>query len=137
MSSPDLNKPILFFDGTCSLCNNSVQWVLKHEKDEDIQFIPLESPIARGILFKFHLDPKNSSSVLFYSNGNLLSKSAAVKELLKHTKWYTFLFKFWFIFPQTFSDKAYDFVAKNRYKWFGKTDACIYPQGKISKRFFH
>ncbi|MFN7729866.1 MAG: thiol-disulfide oxidoreductase DCC family protein [Bdellovibrio sp.] len=117
-------KPIVFFDGVCHLCNGFVDWIVARDQGQKILFAPLQGETAAQNLTQ---DQRQAlESVLVLSQGRILSKSSAVLLILEHLPGYywTGLFQ---IVPLFLRDLVYDFVARNRYRWFGKSETCRLP----------
>ncbi len=129
------DKHIILFDGVCNLCNGFVQFVIKNDSENYFQFAPLQSEIGTEIQKKAALNPKNLSSVVYYKNGEIHTKSTAALEIGKKLKKWSVLSSILFIFPKFFRDFIYDFIAKNRYKWYGKTDSCMIPTPELQNKF--
>lgn len=126
------NQPILFFDGVCNLCNSSVQFVLKKDKTKTIKFASLQSDYAREYLGKLNNLP---DSIVFVSEGEIYTESTAALKLIPFLGApYKMLLIFW-IFPKKFRDIIYRYIARNRYKWFGKKDECFLPSSEYKERF--
>ena len=129
------HRSILLFDGHCNMCNSSVQFVLKHEKREQLSFASLQSDAGREILAHYNIDPKEVDSVVLIENEKAYIKSSAALRASKYLKGlYPILFGF-IIVPSFIRDLVYDFIARNRYKWFGKTESCMIPDKNVANRF--
>lgn len=118
------NRPVVFFDGVCHLCNSFVDWVVRHDRDKRILFAPLQGETAAN-----HLTPeqrKELSSVLVKDGDRILEKSEAVLRVLAELPGWKSLATLRLI-PRPLRDLVYDFVAKNRYRWFGKYETCRVP----------
>lgn len=114
---------ILFFDGACHLCQRTVQFVLKHESAEILKFASLQSEYARQSIPQ-NLLPPHSDSLVLWEKGIFYAKSRAVLRLCGYFRfpWSMGYGLRWF--PQCLGDPLYDFIARRRYRWFGKTEAC-------------
>lgn len=129
------HKAILLFDGYCNLCNSSVQFVLKHEKKEELYFTSLQSEAGIEILKEYAIDVNKVDSLVLIENNQAYIKSSAALRASKYLKGlYPLLFSF-IIVPAFIRNFVYDFIARNRYKWYGKSDTCMIPDKKISHRF--
>lgn len=129
------NKTILLFDGYCNLCQSSVQFVLKHEKKPELYFTSLQSETGVQLLKHYSIDPNKVDSFVLIENNKAFVKSSAALRVLKYLKGlYPLGFGF-IIVPQFIRNIVYDFIAKNRYKWYGKTDSCMLPDKDLLKRF--
>lgn len=129
------NSPILLFDGHCNLCNNSIQFVLRHEKKAIIQFASLQSEIGTRLLQQHAINTKEIDSLVLIDNETVFVKSAAALRLTKHLKGLYPALIILLVVPAFIRDVVYDYVARNRYKWFGKTDSCMVPSPKFKNRF--
>lgn len=135
--STSLDSHIILFDGVCNLCNGFVQFVIKRDKKARFQFASLQSPVAEKLLKSYHLSNKTMESViLIHKNKNKVwTESSAVLNILRNLNGlYPFLYGF-IIIPKGIRDFFYRQISKNRYKWFGKRDACMIPPPEIKKRF--
>ena len=129
------NKTILLFDGYCNLCNSSVQFVLKHEKNSEIYFTSLQSNSGIEILNYYKIDPNKIDSLVLIEKNKAYIKSSAALRVSKYLKGgYPIAFAF-IVIPAAIRNIVYDFIAKNRYKWYGKTDNCLIPNEEFGKRF--
>lgn len=130
------NKKIILFDGVCNLCDNAVQYVIKHDKKDVFRFVALQSDLGKEILNYLKVDTSKMDSIILYEPGvAYFYKSDAALEIAKDLgsflKW-TIIFK---IIPSTLRNPIYDYVAKNRYKWYGKKDACMIPTPELKAKF--
>lgn len=129
------NKSIILFDGVCNLCNASVNFIIKHDKNEHFLFASLQSDAAKEILLHFNKKKIDLDSVLLIENDQIFDKSTASLLISKRLTGVFKLFYAFIIIPEFFRNFLYNFIAKNRYAWFGKKDACIIPSKKLKKRF--
>lgn len=129
------NKTILLFDGYCNLCHSSVQFVIKHEKKSELYFTSLQSPIGLEILTYYKIDSSKIDSLVLIEKNKAYTKSTAALKLGKHLKGIYSLSSIFMIVPPFIRNWVYDFVAKNRYKWYGKQDCCLMPDENLAKRF--
>jgi len=135
MSNAIDTKPILLFDGYCNLCNNSVQFVLKHEKKTDLYFSSLQSDKGIELLKRHHINPSEVDSLILIQNNFVYNKSSAALRLTPYLKGLYPLFYTLLIVPPFIRNAVYDYIARNRYKWFGKSDSCMMPDINLVKRF--
>lgn len=124
----------VFFDGNCGLCNRSVQFILKHERNQNLQFTSLQSSFVKKVMKEFGLESNYEESILFYQNGKLFSKSRAVLKIIPFLKWYLYpIFIFWLV-PNSIRDKFYDIIARNRKRI---SKVCELPGPEHSNRFLN
>ena len=130
------HKKLILFDGVCNLCNNTVQYVIKHDKKDVFRFTALQSEIGKSIIEKYNIDTTKTDSILLYSNENgLKAKSTAALYIAKHLGFPNYLMSVFFIIPTFLRNWVYNFIAKNRYKWYGKKDACMIPTPELKSKF--
>jgi predicted DCC family thiol-disulfide oxidoreductase YuxK len=131
-----INKKIILFDGVCNLCDSAVQFVIEHDKKDVFRFASLQSEIGREIIKHIGIDIKNIDSIVLYQPGiAYYYKSEAALEIAKNLGGvfpFATIFK---ILPTAFSNTIYDFVAKNRYKWYGKKESCMIPTAELKSKF--
>jgi predicted DCC family thiol-disulfide oxidoreductase YuxK len=130
------DKKIILFDGVCNLCNSAVQFVIQHDKKDVFRFVALQSDLGQEILKHIGINPKNSDSIILYEPGiAYYYKSSAALQIAKNLDgiWhYGTIFR---IIPTGISNQIYDYVAKNRYKWYGKKESCMIPSSELESKF--
>lgn len=124
---------IIFFDGVCGLCNGFVDFILKIDKHQSFTFSPLQSEYAAQHLEPEHI--KDLTSVVYLKNGKKFLKSRAVIEILSDIGGIWKLAVIGKVIPDNLRNKAYDMVAANRYKLFGKKETCRLPTPEERARF--
>ncbi len=129
-------KKIILFDGVCNLCNSSVQYVIKRDSRDEFRFVALQSDLGQKILKHIGIADKNIDSIVLYLPGiAYYYKSSAVIEISKTLQGffnYGMLFR---LLPTFLRDTVYDYVAKNRYKWYGKKESCMIPTPELKAKF--
>lgn len=125
------DHPILLFDGECILCNNVVQWAWRHDKKGNIRYATLQSQLAEDL----PNDAQGLSTVVLIKNGKRYTRSSAVIELLRSIGGVWSLITITHIIPKGIRDYLYDWIAANRYRWFGKKDSCMMPPVGWAERF--
>lgn len=116
------SNAIIFFDGICRLCNGFVRFLIKRDKKKKFKYVSIQSKVGQLILSERNI-PDPDSVVLFYKNSFYFKFDAIIEiaRLLSFPWSYFRVIKF---IPKKWRDYGYDFVAKNRFKWFGKLDSC-------------
>jgi predicted DCC family thiol-disulfide oxidoreductase YuxK len=132
MSEP---AAILLYDGVCNFCDASVQFVMKRDPAGRVAFAALQSAAGRELLSRFGLDPDALSGVVLIEGDRCTVKSTAALRTLRHLRQPWPLLSVFLLFPRFLRDFVYDFIAKRRYKWFGKRDACRVPSPEERARF--
>ena len=128
-------KAVILFDGVCNLCNSSVQFVIKQDTKNYFSFAALQSNFGQELLNKYHLDPHDFDSFVLYENNKLHLKSSAALRLTRKLRFPFPLLYPLIVIPAFIRNLVYDFIAKNRYKWFGKKDSCMIPTPELKDRF--
>ena len=118
---------IVLFDGVCNLCNHSVLFIIRHDAKKQIKFASLQSVIAKDLLKQYDIVDYELNSIVFIDENRLYLKSTAVLKIAKYLDRGWFLLPLLMIFPQFIRDAIYRFIAKYRYKWFGKQEICMIP----------
>jgi predicted DCC family thiol-disulfide oxidoreductase YuxK len=116
---------IVFFDGVCGLCNKTVDFLVQWDKDHRLRYAPLQGYTARRLLSTMYIE--DLDSVVYYRDGQYLVRSTAVLRLLLDVGGWWKLLSIFLILPAFVRDFVYYFIARRRYKWFGKRDACRMP----------
>lgn len=126
---------IVLFDGVCNLCNSSVNFVIKRDKKNIFKFAPLQSEIGRELTSKFSIDTSKVDSIILIDGEKHYEKSSAALYIAKNLSGaYPLLFGF-MIMPKFIRNAVYDYIARNRYKWFGKKDSCMIPTKELKSKF--
>ena len=128
-------KRIVVFDGVCSFCARSVQFIIKHDPEAMFKFAPVQSKVGKELLAEYGLSPENAETLLLIKEKKLFTKSGAALEIAKELNGLWNLFVIFSILPKNVRDWIYSKAAKNRYKWFGKREHCFRPTGDIKERF--
>jgi predicted DCC family thiol-disulfide oxidoreductase YuxK len=126
---------IILFDGVCNFCNSSINFVIERDPHKKFKFAPLQSEAGEKIQQQFNLDTTKLDSVLLIKNGKVLSKSTAALYIAKELKGLWPLLFVFIIMPPFLRNAVYNYIAKNRYKWFGKQDSCMMPTSDVRSRF--
>jgi predicted DCC family thiol-disulfide oxidoreductase YuxK len=132
MDQQRLNN-IIFFDGVCGLCNGFIDFVLAVDKSEKYRFSPLQSESAHRLLPSEIT--QNLTSVVLYQNGKIFTKSEAVIRVLHGMGGIWKIAIIGNILPARLRNRTYDWVAKHRYRFFGKKETCRLPQPEERSRF--
>ena len=99
-------------------------------------FAPLQSDAGKQIIEKYGIDTSQTDSILLYSEEKGLSaKSSAALHIAKNLGFPRNIMAVFFIIPTFIRNWVYDYVAKNRYKWYGKKDACMIPTPELTSKF--
>ena len=127
--------PILLFDGVCNLCNASVQWILKRDRKGVFRFAALQSDTGQQILHQHGLSSEHFDTVVLALGDRIFLRSDAPLEIVRRLGGLWGLLYFFKIFPRPLRDAIYNFVARNRYRWFGRREECMLPKPEWKDRF--
>jgi predicted DCC family thiol-disulfide oxidoreductase YuxK len=131
-----MNQPcILLFDGACNLCNKSVQFVIKRDKKARVKFASLQSEVGKQIMLQFNIPTEYIDSIVLIEFGKVYYKSSAALRLCKKMDGLWPLMYIFMIVPKFLRNTVYDYIARNRIKWFGKTDTCWVMTPELKNRF--
>ncbi len=135
MSIPE-GKKIVLFDGVCNFCNASVRFIIKRDKKDIFRFAPLESKLGRELTNERGIDTSEIDSIILIDPGNAYYiKSTAALEISKDLNKLYPLLGFFLYLPEGFRNLIYDFIARHRYKWFGKSETCPMPTPDEQSKF--
>jgi len=131
----DVKSPVLLFDGVCNLCNASVQWILNHDHRGRFRFAALQSATGQTFLRQFGLDQEKFESVVLVQGDRIFTHSDAPLEIVRHLGGAWSLLYGFKIIPRFLRDALYNWIARNRYRWFGRQEACMLPRPEWKARF--
>ncbi|MBK7882772.1 MAG: thiol-disulfide oxidoreductase DCC family protein [Chitinophagaceae bacterium] len=130
-----ISNNIILFDGVCNFCNSTVNFIIKRDKKSQMHFAPLQSEIGEKLLLQYNLPTDVVNTFIFINNGKAYTRSTAALKVSKYLGGlWPFLYSF-IIVPKFIRDAVYNFIAKNRYKWFGMKQECMIPAADMRKRF--
>ena len=130
------NKKIILFDGVCNLCDASVQFIIKNDKKDVFRFVAIQSELGQQIINYLGIDTSKTDSIILYEPGiaYYFKAEAALRIAKELRSWHSILYIFIHI-PNFIKNGVYDFIAKNRYKWYGKKEACMIPTPELKAKF--
>ena len=129
------DKKIVLFDGVCNLCSKSVQFILKRDKKNQFLFGSLQGAYGQEMLKKYELPANEFNSFMLIEGDKLYTKSSGALRMLKHLGGGWGLLYVFIIVPKFIRDGIYNWIAKNRYKWYGKMNECWLPKPEWKSRF--
>ncbi|MDI1316632.1 DCC1-like thiol-disulfide oxidoreductase family protein [Flavobacterium sp.] len=130
------DKKIILFDGVCNLCDSIVQFIIKQDKKDVFRFVPLQSELGLRITEYLGIDISNVDSIILYEpNTAYYYKSEAAIKIAQYIGGIYSLLCLFSILPKGISNLVYDYIARNRYKWFGKKESCMIPTPALSIKF--
>lgn len=132
------NKKIILFDGVCNLCNSSIQFVIKRDKKDIFRYAALQSEIGQKLTAERGIDTDDIDSIILIEPGvAYYSKSTAALEISKSIGGIYGLLSLLLWIPEGLRNLIYDFIARNRYKWYGKQEACMIPTPELKSKFLN
>lgn len=130
------NKKIILFDGVCNLCDSSVQFIIKNDSKDVFRFTAIQSELGQEIIHHINIDTKLIDSIILYEPGvAYYHKAEAALLIARNLKGVCKLISYLNFLPKGLKNRIYDYVAKNRYKWYGKKDACMIPTPELKSKF--
>lgn len=130
-----IDKKIILFDGVCNLCNSSVTFVIKRDKKDAFRFAALQSEVGQQLIAKFNIDTAQTDSIILIDNDKAYVKSsAALRAARSLSSAWPLLYGF-MIVPRFLRNWVYDYIAKNRYKWYGQRESCMIPTPELKAKF--
>jgi predicted DCC family thiol-disulfide oxidoreductase YuxK len=132
-----MNGPVVLFDGVCNFCNRSVNFILDHDARRRFRFAALQSDAGQAVLRHFGLRTDDFDTAVLVERGRAYTKSSAALRIARNLGGWWSLFAVLLAIPPFLRDAAYDLLARNRYRWFGKADNCRVPTPEIRDRFLH
>lgn len=135
MKQHPINRPVLLFDGVCNLCDGLVTFIIKRDPDARLMFASLQSEAGQELLRRNGLTVQDFDSVVYLHNQKVYTKSTAALHVFKILGGFWQLLYLFVIVPKPIRDVLYRWVARNRYKWFGKKNQCMVPTPELKDRF--
>jgi predicted DCC family thiol-disulfide oxidoreductase YuxK len=126
---------IVLFDGVCNFCNASINFVIDRDSKGIFKFAALQSEIGQELLKKYGLKQDSFDSIILEKEGKIYQKSDAALEIARNLDGLWKIFYVFKIIPSFLRNPIYDLIAKNRYRIFGRTDACRIPTPELKARF--
>ena len=127
---------ILIFDGVCNFCNGFINFIIDRDPKKKIKFVASQSESGKKILRQYKiLNKEVKESIIFIEAEKYTTKSTAFFQILKYTKFPWFLLYGFILAPKCIRDSIYDYIGRNRYKWFGKRTTCRIPTKDVKNHF--
>ena len=127
----DDTHPIVVFDGVCVLCSSSIQFILRHDRASRFRFLVAQSALGQALYRHYGLPAEDFDTVLVIDEGRLYTRLDAAAAVLRRLPMPWPLLSF----VRGLPDTLYDVVAKRRYRWFGRNEACLMPSPELRSRF--
>lgn len=127
--------PVILFDGVCNFCNGAVNFTIKRDKKNLIRFAALQSEAGKKLVKEYGLPAEDMRSFLLIENGKVYNRSGAALRVCRYLKGLWPLCFGLVIVPPFIRNGIYDWIAKNRYKWFGEREECMIPSAAVKAKF--
>jgi predicted DCC family thiol-disulfide oxidoreductase YuxK len=128
-------QPLLVFDGVCNLCSGFVRFVLRRDRAGRFRFAAAQSPLGQALYRHYGLDAREFATNLLIADGRLHARMASFAAVMARLPWPWRALAVAGLLPRPLGDRLYDLVARNRYRWFGRTDQCMVPDAAVRARF--
>lgn len=128
-------KSIILFDGVCTLCNASIDFILKRDHKNRFLVGALQEPVSKKVLSNFQVDDSYLDSLVLVENGKVYFRSTAALRIAKKLNRPWPLIYFLITIPAFIRDPVYNWIGKNRYRWFGKKSTCRIPTAEEKQKF--
>ena len=129
------DKKIILFDGVCNYCNDKVTFIIKNDSKDVFRFVVLQSETGQKIITYLGIDKTIDSIILYEPGYAYFIKSEAFFRIIKHLSSSVKLLLLFNFVPTSIKNILYDFIAKNRYNWYGKNEQCVLPSEDIIGKF--
>ncbi|MFA7447501.1 MAG: thiol-disulfide oxidoreductase DCC family protein [Weeksellaceae bacterium] len=129
------SSKIVLFDGICNLCNSSVQLIIQNDSKNLFQFASLQSEFGQKFLQENNLPDDAFKSIVLIDGEKFYTKSEAVLRIGKELKGIYKVLGIFLWVPKFIRDFVYDYIARNRYKWYGKRNSCWIPTAELKQKF--
>ena len=130
-----VDHPILLFDGVCNLCVAGIQFIIKRDSKKIFRFASLQSQAGQNLLKKFNLPRGDLDTMILVEGESCYVKSVAGLHIAQRLPFPWPLISVLRMIPEFIRDALYTYIAKNRYRWFGKKNACLIPTENVQERF--
>ena len=130
------HKKIILFDGICNLCNSAVQYIIKRDKNDEFRFATLQGEIGQQLINERTIDTSKLDSIILIEPGiAYYSKSTAALKISQSFGGFWKMAYVLKLIPRQLRDIVYDWVARNRYGWYGKKEKCMVPTPELKAKF--
>lgn len=129
------SKSLILFDGVCTLCNASIDFVMKRDRKNRFLVGALQEPISKKVLSDFKVAPAYLDSLVLLEHGKIYFRSTAALRIAKRLGGLWPALYLFILIPSFVRDPIYDWIGRNRYRWFGKKSTCRIPTAEERSKF--
>jgi predicted DCC family thiol-disulfide oxidoreductase YuxK len=126
---------VILFDGVCNLCTSSVTFVIQRDSKSRFRFASLQSNFGQNFLKEAGIETQHFDTIIFIKSGKVFTRSSAALEVARELDGLWPMLYAFKIIPAPIRNGVYNWIARNRYKWFGKKDSCMIPTPELKARF--
>jgi predicted DCC family thiol-disulfide oxidoreductase YuxK len=130
-------QPVILFDGICNFCNSAVNFVIKRDKKGTLLFAPMQSDPGKRLLNQYKMPANEMQSFVFIDKGKAYDRSTAALKVCRYLSGLWPLCYAFIIIPLFIRNGIYNWIARNRYKWFGVREQCMIPTPEVKARFLN
>jgi predicted DCC family thiol-disulfide oxidoreductase YuxK len=130
-----MEGPVILFDGVCNFCNAGINFIIRQDKKRVFRFAPLQSEAGQNISKQYNLPTEGFESFILIDDSKVYQKSAAGLKVYGKLPWYWKWTQVLWIAPKFLRDAVYNWIARNRYRLFGKKEECMVPTPELRSRF--
>lgn len=134
-TTPDPDQAVVLFDGVCNLCNASVNFIIDRDPPGYFRFASLQSAAAQKLLQRYGQPANNLKSMVLIEGQNYYTQSTAALRIARRLSGGWSLLYLFIVIPPFIRDRIYNWIACNRYRWFGRRDSCRLPSPELQERF--
>jgi predicted DCC family thiol-disulfide oxidoreductase YuxK len=128
-------KSIIFFDGVCNLCNSSIDFIIKRDKNNHFLVGALQDDFSKKILSSYDVKEDYLDSLVLLEDGKIYYRSTAALMISRRLSGLWPFFYAFIVLPVWLRDPIYDWIGRNRYRWFGKKETCRLPTSEEKSKF--
>ena len=126
---------VVLFDGECNFCDGTVAFIIDHDPQANFRFAALRSPAAHRLLERCLPSARGRESLVLVEREKCYTRSTAALRIARRLQSPWLWLYGLIIVPRPIRDALYDWLARNRYRWFGKRDDCLVPDAAVRQRF--
>lgn len=129
------DRAVLVFDGYCVMCSGFMRFIMRKDQRHYFRLLPAQSPLGEALYTHYGLKAGDYDSVLLIEDGQVRVKWDASLAVFEGLGWPWKLAMIGPVLPTFLANPLYDFIARNRIKWFGRREICMLPTAESQARF--
>jgi predicted DCC family thiol-disulfide oxidoreductase YuxK len=128
-------KAVILFDGVCNLCNGFVQFLIQRDPKRRYRYASLQSEAGQSLMKEAGLPVDEIDSVVLIEDGKAYTHSDVALRVARHMSGLWPMAVVFYSIPKGIRDRIYNWIARNRYRWFGKRESCMVPTPELKSLF--